>query len=496
MICTCPFPEWELVPSIIAGISSGHFPTMNPMRAHRANRPLRRTLRCSQQEAVASAVMTATGDNFFNAFAVHLQATAPQISLLTAIPQFVGALAQMASVWLTHFFRRKSLVVATAVVQGLVVFLISGLAMSGWQGGRAMRILIILAVCYHAASNIIQPHWRAWMGGLVPPRRRGVFFAARTRLTMATSLMVFLGGGSLLTLSDNRGMGWMGFMLLFGAAGIGRWISARLLGQMHDPTPHPVMSDPEVIVSTWQQCRLALRDKTFRNYSLFVAAMQGTVAISAPFFAVYMLDTLRFSYLQYSLNSVASIAIQFMTLGFWGRISDRFGNRLVMLVTSSLLPLLPALWLVSADFYYLIGVQVVSGVAWGGFTLSTANYLYDIRPRRSNFATYAAMQSALGASLVFVGALAGGWVVLHADTLVHRLSLTLSTPLLVVFICSALMRVLVALWFLPRIKEPRVRQRPQLLQIVFRVARFNSVSGMVLDWLTVTRVKKPDDNDR
>ena len=37
---------------------------------------LRRTLRLSQQEAGASATMTATGDNFFNAFAIHLQASA------------------------------------------------------------------------------------------------------------------------------------------------------------------------------------------------------------------------------------------------------------------------------------------------------------------------------------------------------------------------------------------------------------------------------------
>ena len=44
---------------------------------------LRRTLRLSQQEAVASATMTATGDNFFNAFAIHLQASATQMGALT-----------------------------------------------------------------------------------------------------------------------------------------------------------------------------------------------------------------------------------------------------------------------------------------------------------------------------------------------------------------------------------------------------------------------------
>src|SRR5687768_7960594 len=138
--------------------------------------------------------------------------------------------------------------------------------------------------------------------------------------------------------------------------------------------------------------------------------MQGMVAISAPFFAVYMLTELQFTYLQYSLNAVASIATQFITLSFWGRMSDRFGNRLVMVITSCIIPTLPLWWLVSPNFYYLLWVQALSGFAWSGFSLSTSNYLYDIRPHRTHFAAYAAVQSAIGATLVFAGALFGGYL--------------------------------------------------------------------------------------
>ena len=38
----------------------------------------------------------------------------------------------------------------------------------------------------------------------------------------------------------------------------------------------------------------------------------------------------------------------------------------------------------------------------------------------------------------------------------------------------------VLLWFIPRAEEPHVRTRPQLLKIIFRVARYNSVSGVAL----------------
>src|SRR5690606_42108303 len=80
-------------------------------RSHGRTLWLRRTLRLSQQEAVASATMTATGDNFFNAFAIYLNATAVQMGWLTAIPQLFGALFQILSAWLGNYLPRKPLVV-------------------------------------------------------------------------------------------------------------------------------------------------------------------------------------------------------------------------------------------------------------------------------------------------------------------------------------------------------------------------------------------------
>lgn len=443
--------------------------------------------------------MTATGDNFFNAFAVYLNATAAQMGLLTAIPQLFGALFQLLSVWLCSYVRRRHLIVLGAGLQALVVAGMGALAMT--QSTHAIYWLIGLAVLYFSFQNVIQPQWRAWMGSIVPQRRRGAFFAARTRLTMVSSLLIFIGGGTLLTASTGMEATWLGFAILFIAAGFGRTLSTVYLWRMYDPDHDAASSNPSDLRRSFAQLRESLHDRTFRHYSFFIAGMQGMVAISAPFFAVYMLRDLQFTYLQYSLNSVASIATQFVCLSFWGRFSDRFGNRLVMLITSGMIPVLPLLWLLSPSFYYLLGVQVVSGIAWSGFSLSTANYLYDIRPHKTEFAIYAAMQACLSASAVFVGALAGGFLASAAPSLLQLLSQGLSqmmsldlnalmrSPLYLVFITTAILRAAVALWFIPRAVEPRVRRRPQMLQIVYRVARLNALSGVVLDWLTVTRKK-------
>ncbi len=454
---------------------------------------LKQTLSLSRKEAMASSAMTATCDNFINAFAIYLRASALQMGWLTAIPQLVGALMQLSSVWLGAYCRRKNIILICAYFQAAVLVMM--LALSLWHGENAMAWLIGLVICYHGLSNLIQPQWRAWIGSIVPQRERGQYFAGRTRLTMAVSLLVFITGGAVLSLSEASGVTWLGFASLFLIGAIGRIVSGKLLARMHDPAPHPILEEPDIFFSTLREIRSSMHDRTFRSYSLFVAGMQGAVAISAPFFAVYMLNDLEFTYLQFSLNSIASIATQFLTLSMWGRVSDQHGNRIIMLGCSVAIPIVPLLWMVMPNFYYLLLVQVISGVVWSGFNLSTSNYLYDIRPHHTNFATYAAVQSGICACLVFIGAIFGGLLASVAPAIRDTLHLPLASHLFLVFLISGLVRAAVLIWFIPHAEEPSIRTRPQLLKIIFRVARFNAISGVVLDWLTVTEKPSSDKDD-
>lgn len=452
---------------------------------------LRDTLGRSRREAVASAVMTSTCDNYLGAFAVSLRASLSQMGWLAAAPQLLGAGCQLLSVWLCPRFNRRRAIVTGVALQMLAVF---GMALVAFvQPPGAVTALIVLAVVYQASGNFVQPQWRGWMGSIVPPRRRGAFFAGRTQLTMITSLAIFGVGGALLGFFDTADAALHGFGLLFVVAGLGRAMSAWQLRHMHDPDAHQEIQAVN-LAATASRIREAFRHRTFRRYSFFVAGMQAAVAVSGPFFSVYMLRNLDFSYWQFSANTGTSLFTQFLTLAMWGRICDRWGNRWVMIASSVLLPLVPALWIVSPDFYYLLCVQVISGIAWGGFTLSTANYLYDLRPPRADFASYAAVQSALGALGVFLGALSGGYLATLLPELAPLLpgDLRPAHPIVLIFALSAVLRLAILTWFIPRSEELRVRHRPDVLQVIYRVSRFTPGAGIVLDWLTVARKPRDD----
>lgn len=464
---------------------------VTPAAKYRPRHRLLVTLEHSQKEAVASSTMTSTCENFINAFALHLGATNVQMGLLTGMPQLLGSFMQLVSVWLGSYLSRKRIILFSAVLQTLLMFVLATLSVLRQPG--LVVSLIMLVMFYHATSNLIQPQWRAWMGSLVPQKQRGSFFASRTKLTIGTSLAMFLLGGMLLSLSDSYSLAWIGFFFLFFISAIGRAFSCYFLWSMHDDHVADGATRSRQFFATLGQIRQSMSDTTFRNYTFFVAGMQGAVAISGPFFAVYMLEELHYTYLEYSINLMASIATQFTMLRYWGKVSDKHGNRLIMLLCSAAIPLIPVLWLFSDAFWWLLVAQMISGLAWSGFNLTTANYLYDIRPHHTDFATYAAVQAGITAVWVFIGSIMGGYIAFLGPAINDYLPITLGSALFIVFIISAVMRGAILLWFIPRAEEPTIRTRPQLLQIIFRIARYNSISGVSLDYLTVTEKDKPEE---
>lgn len=450
---------------------------------------VRESLTVSMKDSVASSVMTGTVDQFLNAFAIFLRATSVQIGWLNGIPQLLGGIFQILSVWLGGYWPRRGLIVAGAGIQTLSLVALTLLALPfAWPDQWRVPLLILCAVIYHAASNFAQPQWRALMGSLVPARLRGRYFGLRTRLAMATSFIAFLLGG--LMLNGSAVLGWesFGFALLFLVAVLGRGQSTRYLNRMYDPyrfAPHHGRG----LMHTLRSLKRALGDRQFRRFTLFLAGMQCMVALSAPFFALYMLRDLQFTYLLFTLNTATSILVQFIMLRFWGRVADRKGNRYVMALGAALIPILPVLWLFSDSWLYLMGVQVVSGVAWSGFTLATSNYLYDLKPQDSEFAGYAALQSAIGAAAVFIGAITGGYLISWVPETVTLgdWSMSIARPIWVIFILSALLRGAVALWYLPSAPELRVKQRGRVRDLFFRVSRFTPISGVMFDVITGRR---------
>ena len=453
------------------------------------NDQLRSSLVTSQRESFASSLMTGSFDQYVNAFAVFLGATSVQIGWLTALPQLAGGVFQLIAVWMGQWVHRHRLIVVSAAIQTMAILLVLLITMPWWH--QPIPVLLTALIAFHICANLIMPHWRAWMGQLVPDKIRGRFFSLRSRIAMLTSFITFIAGGLLLSVSEKFQVTWVGFFLLFLIAAMGRGVSTYFLARMHDDESLPTHAERRSLRQMFGHLMGLLKDTDFRRFSIFMAGMQCFVALSGPFFAVYMLRDLEFTYFQFAMSTGSSIFAQFLMLPFWGKVCDRKGNRYVMAVCGSVIPTLPALWLFSDVYLYIISVQVLGGMAWAGFTLASSNYLYDQKPRHVHFASYAAISSSMGALAIFVGALAGGYIIdwIPQSISLTGIDITIARPIAVIFLLSSLLRGAIAVWFLPRAPELRIKQRGRVRDLAIRVARFTPISGVMIDVVNKRRRK-------
>lgn len=447
-----------------------------------------RSLTHSLWDGVFFAAMIGTAESYFSAFAVFLRATTAQIGMLAALPPLLASFMQLVSAWAGHVVgRRRNIIVFGAVLQALALLPLAVLPVL--FPGQALPLLIGSAVLYYAGPNLGSPQWGSLMGELVPESRRGRFFALRTRLSSLANFAALIAAGLLLHSIDLLASAYWGFVVIFGCAAALRLGSAWHLSRMLDPPGHVAAIEAPWHRELWR----GLRDTGLIWFTCFHAAMQFAVAIASPFFALYMLRDLQFSYLAFMGNTAASVCIQFLTLNRWGRLSDLFGNRLILVTTGLVIPLLPSLWLFSTNYFYLLAVQVLSGLTWAGFTLSASNRVYDLTPQNRR-ATLMAVHNVVSAAALFLGAILGGWLGTRLPTSVTfgDATHTWLTPLYGVFAISALARLAVSVAFLPWLKEVRRVRRMTGRGLIFRVTRLHPVSGLVFEIVGRRRRSRPD----
>ena len=420
--------------------------------------------------------MAGAGESYLSAFAVFLKATTSQIGFLASVPPLLASFSQLFSAWLGHKTgHRKNIIILGATTQGLSWVPLALLPI--WYPDYAVALLIASVVLYYAGGNLAVPQWSSLMGDLVEERRRGRYFALRTRIASLTSFIALAIAGIVLHFFDENNATLAGFLIIFTIAFLARCISIYHLLKMIDPPGHVAAMEMPVSQSNWHW----LKESQFLRFSLFFACMQLAVSIGSPFFSVYLLRDLHFSYMEFMGCTASAVLMQFLTLNRWGKISDLFGNRVILIFCGILIPLIPLSWLFSTNFYYLLCTQALSGFIWAGFNLSVGNFLYELVPAEKR-ATFLAIHNVTGSIGVFLGAMLGGYLgtVLPQSFTLFGHQLDWTTALYNIFILSFLLRLLAAALFLPRLRDIR-KTRKLPVRLIFRVNRFNPLTGLVFD---------------
>jgi len=395
---------------------------------------VKKSLRASLWDGASWSLTVGFAEIYFSPFAIFLGAANVAVGLLSTVPQLIGDLFHLASPRLVAAFRsRKKLVLACVALQGAALVLA---AFSPGLGRFRLEFLFVAAALYWIFCSVAAPAWQSWMGDLVPKPERGSFFAERNRVAQIATFAALLAGGAILHFRP----GLTGFLVLLGLGTLGRGLSFFFINRQTD-APAEELGSPPV---TLRSFLAAMHRNNFGRYVLYAALFSFAVNLSASYFTPYMLEELKLSYLEFMALLAVMIGTKFVTTPAWGRWIDRHGSRKPLVAAGAVYCLPPLLWLVSQSYPYLIALQVVAGVAIGGFELCSFNFLLEnTEPKdRTRFAAYYEVLTGIG---VVAGAVVGGFILRYA-------TLPGLTPYFAAFLGSGVLRVLVSVLFLPRIR--------------------------------------------
>jgi MFS family permease len=407
----------------------------------------------SVKEATAYSFMDGFGLRYISPFALAVGANNTQIGLLSSLPSLLGNLSQLFTLKAMKHWTRKKIVYLGVFIQSLLWLALIGAGSIYFIFGNkelAPMFVVIIYTLLILAGAFSGPAWQSWMRDLVK-KDIGVYFGRRSRIATTISLICTIIAGFILDYFKHTKI-FLGFIILFSIAFIGRFISSRLMLKQYEPE---FKSDDKYYFSLKDFIK-RMHKNNFGRFVIYFSLVSLTVNISGPFLAVYMLKNLNFSYSYFMIITLASVITTLIFVRPWGKFADRYGNLKTMSINGMLIPFLPFLWFISIFFetklavlIFLFIVECFSGAIWAGFNIAAGNFIYDAvsRQRLAICATYFNILAGLG---VLIGAMLGGLISSHYTTIFGLKSI------LFIFLLGGIARF--AVYFIMKSKIQEVRK--------------------------------------
>jgi len=418
-----------------------------------------RSVDYSVKDGLFTAIKAGFTENFVMPFAIAMNATGGMLAALSSVPQLIASFMQLFSQSSLKIFKtRGRLIFFSAFIQAFMWIPLLLIPLFVHDNVPLAFTLILLFVTLETTMGTFQgPIYNSILGDIIDDDKRGEFFGKRNRVVNLLGFISTIVAGLILSLfrgfdtNGNAHYVFFGFAILFFLAFVSRLISSYFKSKIYDP-PYEVPKNGHI--TFWN----FLKNMTHNNYGIFVLYifMFKLVAnISAPFFALYLLRDMQMSYIYYTLIIGVSIIASFLTMGFWGRLIDKHGSKMVLKISGFLIPLAPLLMILgiyihdpTTRFIYLLLEEAFSGAVWAAFNLSTSSFLFDATAKDERV-KYIAYYNFVAGVAVFLGATLGG-------VLIKVYPVWIISAIPVIFLTTGILRFLATAIFIKKVQEARM----------------------------------------
>jgi len=373
-------------------------------------RAVRRTMRLSVVEgSLTQAFLNWTSGSVLIGFMLHLGASPTEIAMVGSVPLLAQVASPFAAYLAEAFGHRRLWTIVMATASRATWLAAAAVPMLGLPDAvrpTVMIALVLVSSFFLAANGTL---WTAWMGDVVPERRRGRYFGFRAGVVGVVGMVANLAAGAFL----DRVAAPLSFQVTFVAAvavaAIGVVIYAL---QIDPPTPRRRVVLRDLFTVPWS-------NPAYRRFLAFAAYWQFVVLLASPFVFPYFLQELGLTFTQMAVWLSIAATTSLFTSTLWGRVADLAGNKGVLAIGTFLGgALLPSTWIaagVSGHVEWVWVAAVFDAVAWGAIGPAMFNLALAAAPRDSRV-VYVATFSLVTGVAGFAGGVVAGPMLLGLRT--------------------------------------------------------------------------------
>ncbi len=419
------------------------------------------SLQVSLWDVAFYSLMVGLGETYLSAFVLTMGFSERASGLLITLPTLIGSVIQLLSALCVRLFgSQRKWVMISASIQATSLLGLSalglGLPLSDVAKERAVFGLITAYWTFGLAAG---PSWSSWIGSIVPDHCRTHFFAYRTRVAQLFTVVGLIVAGLAL---ETRGPGELKlpiFALLFAVSALCRYISVGFLKQHPEGMIKPSIDARNLLKPDFWRWLAARRTFTI---IVFLFVTQIATNVSGPFFNAYMLKHLALDYEHYVALVSIAFATRVLSGGALQRLAHRLGSTTLTHLGAFLIVPIPALWVLTDSFGWLLLFQALTGFAWGCHELGVT-LLYMEKQSHHERAGLMTITQLLNASAMFLGSWIG-FLMLGSGP-------TQAFSYYSIFIASSCLRLL-PIFALPLLGDSRIRFPGRVTQVILMPFRF------------------------
>jgi MFS family permease len=394
------------------------------------------------------------------------------IGFLAATPFICLFLQPPVAYWLQKRLSLYRIMLVMFVFNAVPWTLVAWFPSFGQNVHWVFPLIVMVSTLSNSVCGVV---WSAAVSDLVPLSMRGRYFGTRNMMFGFWTLVVVLTAGQI---ADYFGNSIRAFGIIFSLAAAARMFGLYFLTRMK--FPQSVM-ERRPQTSPYTALAGVFRDGNFVRLLVFTGLFGLCLNLGSPFYSVFILKELPLTIGDLTVMTTIATLGGLLSLRTWGKLSDRFGNKPVML-TCALTWLLTAIvsWLLSGPhrFHHLYANYFVTGFMMAGFQqIGQFNLMIKMVPPE-NKAHYISIYMSFTNMLIALGPVIGGIIL---QGLPAQVGTFLGHPVTRYhfLIVGSLALCVVLLHLLHSLEEPQERPLGELVKVMRQMREFNPVLGLL-----------------